>query len=77
MNLSERKDFIHELTYHVDILSHVNKMINLSIQVLEVTFMDATEKLKNFLALGTDREEKIRSQHPYKISIARGVAFPR
>lgn len=56
MNLSERKNFIHELAYLADIFNHKNK-INLSIQDLELTIKDVTERLKNILALATDTEK--------------------
>jgi hypothetical protein len=45
----ERKDFIHGLAYLADIFNHMNA-INLLIQGLEVTIMDATEKLQAFFA---------------------------
>jgi hypothetical protein len=45
----ERNDFILGLAYLEDIFNHMNE-INLSIQGPEVTIMDATEKLRAFLA---------------------------
>jgi hypothetical protein len=46
---TETKNFIHGLAYLADIFNHMNE-INLSIQRLELTTMDATEKLQAFLA---------------------------
>jgi hypothetical protein len=46
---SGRKDFNHALAYLADIFNHMNE-IHLSIQGPEVTIMNATENLQDFMA---------------------------